>query len=158
MREIRRKEKAITSEEEMKAILIKTKYITIGLCKNNKPYLVTVSHGFDPIRNVIYFHCADEGKKVDYINSNPNIWGQAIIDLGYASGECNHHYESVQFSGKVEFVDDPQEKEYGLTVMINQLEKPELKQKVLNEQITEKAIKRVTIGKIIHLVLSGKKG
>jgi hypothetical protein len=42
--------------------------------------------------------------------------------------------------------------------MINQLEKPELKQKVLEEQITEKAIKKVTIGKIIHLVLSGKKG
>ncbi|MBA7577173.1 hypothetical protein ES708_19019 [subsurface metagenome] len=84
MKGIRRKEKAIENKEEMISILEKSQYITIAMCHNNIPYLVTLSHGYDREENCIFFHCASEGKKVDILTENSNIWGQAIIDHGYA--------------------------------------------------------------------------
>ena len=159
MRDIRRKEKAITDQEEIKSILTSTKYVTLAICKDNKPYLVTVSHGYNPDDNEIYFHCASKGKKIDYLKSNPLIWGQTLIDLGYARGECNHHYKTVQFKGKVHFLTDINEKRKALVTMINQLEADdESREKVKEEQLTEKAVRGVTIGKISIQGLSGKEG
>ena len=56
MRGIRRKEKAITDVDEMKEILLKAKYVTLAMSKENQPYLVTLSHGYDPEEDVIFFH------------------------------------------------------------------------------------------------------
>jgi len=86
MRGIRRKEKAITDEKTMKKILSEVAYVTIALCKDNQPYLVSLSHGYDSDKNCIYFHCASEGKKIDYLKENNVVWGQAIIDKGYVQG------------------------------------------------------------------------
>jgi nitroimidazol reductase NimA-like FMN-containing flavoprotein (pyridoxamine 5'-phosphate oxidase superfamily) len=101
---IRRKDKEITNTTVLKKILRSTKYITIALSMNNQPYLVTLSHGYDEKQNCIYFHCAAEGKKLDYLNSNSTLWGQAILDYGYSEGNCTHLYASVHFSGKVELI------------------------------------------------------
>jgi len=60
MKGIHRKEKEIKNRSEMIEILQKSKYITIAMCKDNEPYLVTLSYGYDLIKNVIYFHCANE--------------------------------------------------------------------------------------------------
>ena len=152
---IRRKEKAIDSEDEMISILEKSKYITIAMCQNNEPYLVTLSHGYDRERHCIYFHCAQEGKKVDILSQHNLVWGQAIEDYGYAKGSCDHLYASTHFKGRVTFVEDVNEKEHALRVMINSLEPdPE---KVINEQITKKSVQRVNIGRIDIDYMSGKK-
>ncbi len=155
MKGIRRKEKAIESEEEMVAILETSKYITIAMCENNLPYLVTLSHGYDRNKNCIYFHCARKGKKVDILTTNSAIWGQAIKDHGYAEGACDHLYATTQFKGSVSFIEDVKEKEHALRIMINSLEpNPEL---VVEEQITEKSVQRVHIGRIDIEYMSGKK-
>ncbi len=159
MRDIRRKEKTITDETEIKSILLETKYITLAMCYDNSPYLVTLSHGYDPIDNVIFFHCASEGKKIDLLQNTEKIWGQAFIDKGYAVGECDHHYESVHFQGEVYFISDIMDKRKALTIMIDQLEEdPDMREKVKKKQLLETALKRVTIGKIIIHEISGKKG
>ncbi len=159
MRGIRRKEKAITSEAELKDILGSTKFVTLAMCHGDDPYLVTVSHGYDKSDNVLYFHCASEGKKVDYLSKNNKVWGQALVDEGYALGECNHHYSTVQFSGEVEFLSNYDDKLKALTVMIDQLETIQsLRQTVKEKQLTKKAITKVHIGKIRINYLSGKKG
>jgi len=155
MKGIRRKEKAIESKEEMIAILETSKYITITMCQNDEPYLVTLSHGYDRKMNCIFFHCAREGKKVDILTENSSIWGQAIIDHGYADGACDHLYATTQFKGKVSFIEDAKEKEYALRVMIESLEpNPE---HVAKEQITKKSVQRVHIGRIDIDYMSGKK-
>ena len=154
MREIRRKEKAIKETPKKKEILSNAKYITIAMCNNNEPYLVTLSHGYDSDSNMIYFHCANEGKKIDFIKKNNVIWGQALIDKGYVPGKCDHLYATTQFRGKVSFIDDFEEKRSALINMLRKLEdNPE---EVINEQITEKAVKRVCVGKIIIDHMSGK--
>jgi len=152
---IRRKEKAIESKEEMIAILEKSKYVTIAMCEDNVPYLVTLSHGFDREKNCIYFHCAQEGKKVDILSKHNTIWGQAIEDHGYAEGSCDHLYATTQFNGKVTFIEDVKEKEHALRIMINSLEPNP--QSVTDEQITERSVQRVNIGRIDIDFMSGKK-
>ena len=155
MRGIRRKEKAIKSKEEMMATLEKTKYITIAMCMENEPYLVTLSHGYSREKNCIYFHCAQEGKKIDILRVNGTVWGQAIQDLGYVPGSCDHLFITTQFRGKVTFIQDIAEKELALKTMIYQLE-PDPR-KVIEEQITESSLQRVNIGRIDIDFLSGKK-
>jgi nitroimidazol reductase NimA-like FMN-containing flavoprotein (pyridoxamine 5'-phosphate oxidase superfamily) len=155
MRGIRRKEKSIASEEEMLAIIEKAKYVTIAMCQDNVPYLVTLSHGLDREKRCIYFHCAQEGKKIDILRENNAVWGEAIDDGGYVDGSCDHLYVSTHFKGTVIFIEDTKEKERALHVMIHHLEKdPE---KVIAAQITPKSLKRVNIGRIDIQYLSGKK-
>ena len=155
MKGIRRKEKAIENKEEMISILEKTKYITIAMCQDDVPYLVTLSHGYDREKNCIYFHCARKGKKVDILSKHNTVWGQAIDDHGYAEGACDHLYATTQFKGQVTFIEETKEKEHALRVMINSLEPDP--QAVIDDQITEKSVQRVHIGRIDIEYMSGKK-
>ncbi len=155
MRDIRRKEKAITNVDEMKEILLGAQYITIAMCKDNQPYLVTLSHGYDPEEGVIFFHCASKGKKIDYLQANNVVWGQAIIDKGYAQGACDHLYATTQFMGKITLLRDPKEKKKALINMIKKLDNDP--QAIIEKQLTEKSVARVTIGRIDIEYMSGKK-
>ena len=121
MKGIRRKEKAIEDQNEMKDIIKEANHITIAMCKNNVPYLVTLSHGYDPDQNCIFFHCAQEGKKIDYLSENNVVWGQALIDKGYVQGDCDHLYITTQFKGKVSFIEDFEEKKAALQNLIKRL-------------------------------------
>jgi hypothetical protein len=156
MRGIRRKEKEITDMDEMITILETTQYITIAMCKDNEPYLATLSHGYDRDCHCLYFHCAREGKKIDILNSNNVVWGQALLDKGYVQGACDHLYATTQFKGTITFIEDKEEKEHALKVMIRALDNnPE---KVMAEQITDKSVASVGIGRIDIEYMSGKKG
>jgi len=154
VRGIRRKEKAITDLAEMEEILNSSKYITIAMSKDNEPYLATLSHGYNAEEKCIYFHCAKEGKKIDILEENNVVWGQALIDRGYASGKCDHLYATTQFKGKVSFVEDLEEKRNALVSMINQLEKNP--KEVIEKQINEKSLQRVIVGRIDIEFMSGK--
>ena len=44
---LRRKEKEIRDQAEMKAVLAGAKYVTVAMCRGDEPYLVTLSHGYD---------------------------------------------------------------------------------------------------------------
>ena len=155
MKGIRRKEKEITEKEEMLAILESSKYITIAMCSENEPYLVTLSHGYDRKKNCIYFHCAQEGKKIDILESNNIVWGQAMLDKGYAYGKCDHLYATMQFKGRVVFVKEFAEKKQALEIMVRGLEKePDL---VISKQFKDKSIEKVNIGRIDIDYMSGKK-
>jgi len=121
---------------------------------DDQPYLVSLSHGYDEDRNCIYFHCAREGKKLDYLRANNTVWGQALLDHGYSDGECTHLYASVHFSGRVTFIDDPDEKRRALECMIRQLDSnPES----LIGRITPELFDQTMVGRIDIEYLSGKK-
>ena len=152
---MRRKEKEIKDRHEMVAILELAKYITIAMCKNDEPYLVTLSHGYDRANHCLYFHCAEEGKKIDVLKENNIVWGQALIDKRYVDGKCDHLYATVHFKGIVTFLENRQEKRKALEVMIRALENdPKI---VMKTQLEEEAIAKVRIGKITIEYMSGKK-
>jgi len=152
---LRRKEKEIKDISELKRILAHTQYVTVAMCRGDEPYLATLSHGYDQGKNAIYFHCAQQGKKIDILKANSRVWGQALVDRGYAHGRCEHLFVSVQFAGRASFVSDEAEKRRALEVMIRQLERePE---KVMAEQVTDAAVVKVCIGRIDIEFLSGKR-
>ena len=88
----------------------KARYVTLAMLKDNLPYLVSLSHGYNHDEKCVYFHCADQGKKLDYLRDNPRVWGQALLDYGYDENECSQHYATVMFSGEASFIEDENEK------------------------------------------------
>jgi nitroimidazol reductase NimA-like FMN-containing flavoprotein (pyridoxamine 5'-phosphate oxidase superfamily) len=150
---VRREDREITDPQTLKKVLETTKYITLALCMDNEPYLVSLSHGYDETRNCIYFHCADEGKKLVYVTANNNVWGQAVQDYG-VTDECDYAYTSVHFKGRVTLIDDLSEKRHGIEVMVRQLsENPEKKL----AQIKMKKLEKTTMGRIDISYMTGKK-
>jgi nitroimidazol reductase NimA-like FMN-containing flavoprotein (pyridoxamine 5'-phosphate oxidase superfamily) len=150
---VRRKDQEITDSAVLKMVLRSTKYVTIAMCMDNEPYLVSLSHGYDEAQNCLYFHCADEGKKLVYLKANSNVWGQAVLDYG-VTDECDYAYTSVHFKGTVSLIDDLREKQHGMEVMVRQLsEKPEKKlAKIKPEKLDKTTMSRIDIS-----YMTGKK-
>jgi nitroimidazol reductase NimA-like FMN-containing flavoprotein (pyridoxamine 5'-phosphate oxidase superfamily) len=149
---VRRKDREITKSDEMHQVLKATKYVTIALCMENEPYLVSLSHGYDQTRNCLYFHCAPEGKKIIFAKTNPKVWGQAVLDFGVTQ-ECDYAYSSVHFSGILSLITDLNEKKHAMKVLIHQVSPdPEVKLAKLKPEKLES----VTIGRIDINYISGK--
>lgn len=129
---MRHPEKEITDEREILDIIGTAKYMTIAMCAGDDPYLCTLNFGFDCERKCFYFHCARTGKKIDILNRNPRVFGQVMIDDGYAVGRCDHAYRTVHFCGDAHIITVRAEKLRALECMVEKLE-PEpdtLKQKL----------------------------
>jgi nitroimidazol reductase NimA-like FMN-containing flavoprotein (pyridoxamine 5'-phosphate oxidase superfamily) len=151
---LRRKEKTLRNEGQRDAILSAARYITVAMCRNDEPYLVNLTHGYDRERRCFYFHCAAGGRKIDILRENPRVWGQALEDLGYVDGKCDHAFRSVMFGGTVRFVEETAEKLHALEVMIRQQEsEPE---KVMAWHMKPGEVEKVTIGRIDVEGFSGK--
>ena len=150
---VRRKDREITNLIEMRQVLKTTKYITVALCMDNEPYLVSLSHGYDEDKSCLYFHCAPEGKKLVYAKANKKVWGQAVLDFGVTE-ECDYAYTSVQFSGAFVLIEDLSEKQHAMEVLVRQVSlNPEEKlTKIRPERLTS-----TTMGKIKIEYMSGKK-
>jgi nitroimidazol reductase NimA-like FMN-containing flavoprotein (pyridoxamine 5'-phosphate oxidase superfamily) len=115
-------EKMFTDRAELLEVIAGQRIMTLAMAKDSQPYLITVNYSFDPARDCFYFHCATEGKKLDYLAANPSVWGQVIEDHGYLPGKCDHAYRSVYFAGRVTFLEAIEEKRVAMTLMIGQLE------------------------------------
>jgi len=151
---MRRTDKEIEDKSLLKKILGSAHYVTLAMSLNDQPYLVSLSQGYDGERNCIYFHCAREGKKLDYMKSNNKVWGQALLDYGYSQGNCTHLFASVHFSGRVTFLEDLEEKRRAMMHMMRQLDgDPER----LIERLDLERLKRTVIGRIDIEYISGKK-
>jgi nitroimidazol reductase NimA-like FMN-containing flavoprotein (pyridoxamine 5'-phosphate oxidase superfamily) len=121
---------------------------------DNQLYLASLSHGYDENRNCIYFHSANEDKKLDFLKANNVVWGQALLDYGYMQGECDHNFASVHFKDKVTFITDPDEKLNAVEIMIRQLDKnPD----ALIAKLNQERLKSTLVGRIDIDFMTGKK-
>lgn len=154
---MRKLEREITDKEELANILRTGKYAVISMCRNNEPYIVTLSYGYDEGRNSLYFHSAKTGLKIDFVKENPNVCATVIVDGGYLTGECEHKYASVVFWGSMNVVEDLEEKKHALVTMIDHLEEvPEpVKSRLLK---TDSVYENVGILRLDISEITGKKG
>lgn len=151
---LRRSEKAITDPQQLLDVIMGQQIMTLAMALDNEPYLVTLNYGYNVGEGCFYFHCASEGRKMDYLRSNPVVWGQVVEDRGYLTGECSHAFRSVQFRGRVSFLEDGTQKRAALVMMIDRLEPdPE---PVKRKQVTDASIARVTVGKVEVEFMTGK--
>jgi nitroimidazol reductase NimA-like FMN-containing flavoprotein (pyridoxamine 5'-phosphate oxidase superfamily) len=117
-----RPNREITSAEDIQTILKNGKYAVISLCRNNEPYIVSLSYGYDSETNSLFFHAAKNGLKLDFIRANPLVCATIIEDGGYIPDECSHNYRTIVFWGKMSIVEDIAEKKHGLEILLNHLE------------------------------------
>ena len=155
---MRRGDKEIKDKVNLERILKETKYVTLALAKDNEPYIVALSHSYDEDAGCIYFHCASEGKKLDFMRANPVVWGQALIDHGYYEGQCSHLYVSAVFRGHVEWVESLEEKR---SVIKHMIERQDSNPATLTPRLTgvdnNVALTKTIVGKIVIEELTGKK-
>jgi len=104
MKELRRKDRAITQEEAI-VLLNKAEYGVLStVTENGKPYGVPLN--FCIIDNCIYFHCAIEGQKIDNIKKNKSVSFCVVGNTEILPAKFGTKYESVIVSGEVEEVFD----------------------------------------------------
>ena len=115
-------EAAITDGVAIQDILAAGKYATLAFARHDEPYLVTMNYGYDPEALALYLHSAPRGLKLEFARENPRVCGTVIVDGGYIPNRCSHAYHSVVFWGRVEFLETPEDKAYGLGVLIDCLE------------------------------------
>jgi len=119
---MRRKDKEITSSEEIQSIICRSVVCRLAMVDGNQPYVVPLCFGFED--NCLYFHCAKQGKKIDILSKNNNICFEFDIDQEVipADKTCSFgmKYLSVIGFGKASFIDDEKEKQKALDIIMRQ--------------------------------------
>ena len=119
---MRKKDREILDKRIYLEIMKSGKFSTISMCRNDEPYIVTLSYGFDAINNCLYFHSAQKGLKIEFLKENQKVCGTILEDLGYVMGGCSHKYRSIVFWGDMTIVEDLDEKKHAFDVMLKHLE------------------------------------
>jgi uncharacterized protein len=112
-------EKRGLTTEEINAILKSEEIGYLALAKENQPYLVPLNFIYE--NGSIYFHCSPEGRKIDYIRSNPRVCFQTGETGGLIPGKnpCSHNYSyrSVLIEGTAQEIVSSTEKEIILRLL-----------------------------------------
>ncbi len=153
---MRQHDRGIQSIEEIEAIIREADVCRLGLSDNNVPYVVAMNFGYvGGARPVFYFHCADEGKKIDIIRKNNTVCfhldtGHELIRADAACG-WGMKYKSVTGMGKAELVDSREEKIAALNAIMKHYSGADAFE-FSGDQLTITAIIKLTVTE-----MSGKK-
>ena len=119
---MRRKEKEITEESVIEAIIQKSLVCRLALSDGNFPYIVPLCFGYRD--KVLYFHGSLKGKKIDIIRKNQNICFEFDINTEIVKAEDACHwsmkYKSVIGFGKAVLLEDLDEKRKALNIIMSQ--------------------------------------
>jgi len=121
---MRRSDKEVTDFNEKLEILDKCDILHIGMVDNAKPYVVPVNFGYSVNDGHVdlYFHCATEGRKVDILAENPDVFFEAEccaeVVRGDSACKWTEKYASVMGSAKAEPVSTEDEKIKAFTIIM----------------------------------------
>ena len=128
---MRRKDREVTDFEQILGIVSQCSVAHVGMVDHGAPYVVALNFGYECKDDslVLYFHSAREGRKIEILKENPNVYVQmnCVDELitGSQESPCafSWRYESVGGNGKVEFIEASEEKTHALNCMIQHLSK-----------------------------------
>ncbi|HEY5674717.1 MAG TPA: pyridoxamine 5'-phosphate oxidase family protein [Malonomonas sp.] len=119
---MRRNEKAVTDPAELTEILRAGRVCRLAIAAEPAPYIVPLNYGYRD--GVLYFHSAQQGRKIELLRQNPLVGFEISLDLGIVTGEqaCNWgaRYRSVIGCGRIEFIEGLEEKRRGLDAIMAQ--------------------------------------
>ncbi len=104
-------------------IIKNNKYAILGICKDNDPYVVTLSYGYDEKNKYLYFHGSKKGQKIDFLKSNPKVCLTILDDKGFFENQCGHSFRSVIIKGTIEFINEEAKKIETIKILLNHFEK-----------------------------------
>lgn len=116
---MRRIEKEIRDLIDIESVIRAADICRLAMCDGGIPYLVPLCFGYED--NIVYFHSATEGKKLEMLKKNSNVCFEIDIDqeLKPAEKPCawDMNYKSVIEFGKAEFVEDIDGKRQALDII-----------------------------------------
>jgi uncharacterized protein len=130
-------------------------YGTLALCVDNTPYSVPLNYVHDG--DIIYFHGAKKGKKMQILKENANasfsvVQSYSVIQSYFSSTEqlacpATHFFKSIIIDGKIQMVESYDEKVKALSLLMKKLQK-EGGYKPLDDKVYEKMINAVAVYKL----------
>ncbi len=148
---MRRSDKEIQNESEVKALIKKATVCRLGMISGNNPYIVPLCFGYHD--NVLYFHSSLKGKKIDVLQKNPNVCFEfdVITEPVESENPCDWSmiYQSVIGFGKAVFIESLDEKHKALKIIMAQYSKRQF-------QFPDKKLKVTSVFKVEIESMTGK--
>ena len=132
----------------------------LGLYAGGQVYIVPMNFGFDMSDSgalTLYFHCANEGRKLDMIAENPEVCFEMDTNHLYVPGEddkaCSStmKYASLIGNGHIEILTDEDERINALTQIMRHYSVEE------NFKFGTEALKKTTVLKLTAHSYTGKR-
>ena len=124
MQGMTKRERQITDEHQIQAILDTAKVLHLGLAVDNEPYVVPMNYGYimEDGNLTLYLHSAVKGKKLDMIRENPRVFFSIDCDRMPFEGRvpCQYGlvYSSIMGRGMARIVEDVEEKKKAMTLLM----------------------------------------
>lgn len=144
---MRRKDREIKDRAEIISIIKKCDVCRLALFDDKYPYIVPLNFGanYDNDNIELYFHCAQEGKKLDLINKNNSVGFEMDTSHKLVVSDspcgCTMEYESIIGNGIIETVSDEKKEEALDYIMAQYTEKSTV-------DYSEQYLKAVTLLKL----------
>jgi hypothetical protein len=122
---MRRSERKVIDNTEIESIIKKADTCRIALIDGDLPYIVALNFGYKPGNSaILYFHCANEGRKLEIIAKNNVVCFQMDVDheLIVTKKACGYtmKFKSIVGYGKINIVSAKEEKIEGLNFIMKQ--------------------------------------
>ena len=124
MQGMTKRERQVTDPGQIRAILDAARVLHLGLCANNEPYVVPMNYGYtmEEGKLTLYLHSALQGKKLDMLRANPNVFFEMDCDRMPFEGDkpCQYGlvYSSVMGRGTACIVEDVEEKKKAMSILM----------------------------------------
>ncbi len=123
---MRRKDREVTDPQKIREIIAACDCCRLGFCDGERAYIVPLDFGFVERdgHGSFYFHSAREGRKIDLIRKTGwatfelDTGHEVIADLEGIACEYTARFQSVMGGGPVSLVETPEEKQTGLTAIM----------------------------------------
>lgn len=122
---MRRKDRELIDPAAIEDILKRALVLRLGLVDGGLPYVVPMHYGYtlDDGRLTFFLHSAKEGRKLDVIRANPNVFVELDTDVIPISGgetACRYGsaFSSVMGAGRAVIVEDAAEKARALEILM----------------------------------------
>ena len=142
LRSMRLAKREIHDLDQIEAILRKCDVIRIGAVDEEGLFIVPVNYGYEYEKEKgnlkFYIHSAKAGRKADAFAKSPQVafemdCNHEIIEGDYACS-YSYAYQSLMGKGSIKKLENPEEKTYGLTKIMEHL-KPGISMEFLSEMI-----------------------
>jgi len=157
---LRRRDREIKNPDEIKEILSTQKVCHLAMCVDRQPYVIPMLYAYED--NVLYFHCAEVGQKLDMLRQNPNVCfeilsinSEDIVKNSDKPCDWGWEYESVIGYGQAEIIDDRDVKIKAYNLFVDKLKPAGYVHR--EELYTEKKIKGTFIIRVTIESMTGKR-
>ncbi|MDR1215313.1 MAG: pyridoxamine 5'-phosphate oxidase family protein [Treponema sp.] len=149
---MRRKDREM-ARDFAERVIDDAEFATMGtMDPNGKPYCVTLSMVRDGER--LYFHCAQEGEKLDCIRQNRDVCVSFVGRTRIPDGKFTIYFESAVVFGTAEEVIDESEKIHALRLICKRFTPNNMEN--FDDEIT-KALRITSVWKIYIDKITGKR-